>query len=146
MFAEDEALQQDISSAIENLQLPELTDNPQDSDRTIELPSTPAMHSDPKTESSDKKTEAVIYPTAPSKTSAPTQNVGSLAIDDLDSADKAYVMSIYNRFTASEVSTVSGMLSGGLTVEEKRAIKKIVYAKVSDAEINKLYEIARKYQ
>ncbi len=71
---------------------------------------------------------------------------GSLSIDDLQPTDKEYVMSIYKRFSASEVSQVSGMLSGGITPEEKQIIKSIVYAKVSQAEVNKLFAIAKKYQ
>ena len=80
------------------------------------------------------------------KPSVPATNDGSLTIDDLENSDKAYVMSIYKRFSTSEVSQVSNMLSGGITPEEKKMIKSIVYSKVSQAEVNRLFAIAKKYR
>lgn len=59
--------------------------------------------------------------------------------------DEPLVQNVYARFSASEVSTVTGMLAGGLTREEKRYIKGLVYSRVSAAEISQLMEIYNKY-
>lgn len=102
----------------------------------------------------DKGTESEAPSEAPSNTSQPTKTEpptvstddGTLSIDDLQPSDKKYVMSIYKRFTAAEVNQVSSMLSNGITPEEKKTIKAIVYAKVSREELNTLFAIAKKYQ
>ena len=59
--------------------------------------------------------------------------------------DEPLVQNVYARFSASEVSTVTGMLAGGLTREEKRYIKSLVYSRVSAAEISQLMEIYNRY-
>lgn len=80
------------------------------------------------------------------KTPSVTTKDGTFSIDDLQPGDKEYVMNIYKRFSASEISQVSSMLSGGITPEEKQIIKGIVFAKVSQTEVNTLFTIAQKYQ
>lgn len=144
MVAEDEQLQAEIDAALEKTEVPSASESPApDANEESQKPETKPQVTAPV---DDKGRSAAAFPTAPPATPKPKKSSGGLSMDDLEGSDKAYVMSIYNRFTASEVSTVSGMLSGGLTVEEKRAIKSIVYAKVSGAEIDRLYAIARKYQ
>lgn len=55
------------------------------------------------------------------------------------------VKAVYGRFSASEISTCSSMLSGGLTKEEKRYIKNLVYSRVSSAEISEIERLYYKY-
>ena len=97
-----------------------------------------------KTEENEVPNDASAEKPEPSPSKAPSG--GSLSIDDLQPTDKEYVMSIYKRFTASEVSHCSAMLADGLTAAEKKEIKAIVYAKVSSGEVSKLLAIAKKYQ
>ncbi len=144
MVSEDEQLKAEIDAVLENMEVPAPAESPAP-DEGEEIP----QNSDaPKATApvDEKGRSAAVFPTAPPQTPKPKKSSEGLSMDDLEGSDKSYVMSIYNRFTASEISTVSGMLSGGLTVEEKRTIKSIVYAKVSGAEIDRLYAIARKYQ
>ncbi len=150
ILSEDEALKAQIEAAIKNAGTNELSEDAGTEDEPV-LEEKPAETAKPVEKEKNKdenspKEQTVEKSSTPSKTEKPKKSGGTLTMDDLQGADKAYVMSIYNRFTASEVSTVSAMLSGGITAEEKRKIKSIVYAKVSTAEINKLYAIAEKYQ
>lgn len=55
------------------------------------------------------------------------------------------VREVYGRFSASEISTCSSMLSGGLTKEEKKYIKNLVYSRVSSAEISEIERLYYKY-
>lgn len=55
------------------------------------------------------------------------------------------VREVYARFSASEISTCSSMLSGGLTKEEKKYIKNLVYSRVSSAEISEIERLYYKY-
>ncbi len=55
------------------------------------------------------------------------------------------VREVYGRFSASEISTCSNMLSGGLTKEEKKYIKNLVYSRVSSAEISEIERLYYKY-
>ncbi len=143
MVMEDEKLKAEVDAVLEGVELaPEIVPAPENSPTGQEAEPSPM----PKAPVDEKGRPANIFPTAPPKTPAPSKKDGTLTMDDLKGADKTYVMGIYKRFSASEVSTVSGMLSGGLTAEEKKAIKAIVYAKVSRSEIDKLFQIAKKYQ
>ena len=143
LVAEDEQIKAHIDAVLEDVVAPEPIESPAPSTEGEEPQNSGAPEATAPVDNQGRS--AAAFPTAPPKTPAPKQS-GGLSMDSLEGSDKSYVMSIYNRFTASEVSTVSSMLSGGLTVEEKRAIKSIVYAKVSGAEIDRLYAIARKYQ
>jgi len=67
------------------------------------------------------------------------------APDGIDPADKAYVMSIYSRYTAAEVSEVSAIMSSPYNKEKRARAKQIVFSKMSHAEYNKIMELARKY-
>lgn len=55
------------------------------------------------------------------------------------------VREVYGRFSSSEISTCSNMLSGGLTKEEKKYIKNLVYSRVSSAEISEIERLYYKY-
>ncbi len=167
LISEDESIQQHLDAVMEEIEL--TTEDPQKAPSEAETDTPPYQTSEkgktadaPKGDTKeiriptqkeptpakipekDEKRQPIVFPKAPEKT--PTPSAGGLTIDSLESADKAYVMNIYKRFTASEVTTVSGMLSGGITAEEKKQIKAIVYAKVSSAEVNELYRIANKYR
>lgn len=144
IVAEDETLKAQIEAAMENIDIGKPEETPESDAEPTAPANTAALKETPKTDA--KGRQAASLPTAPPQTPKPKKSSDGLSMDDLEGSDKSYVMNIYSRFTASEISTVSGMLSGGLTVEEKRAIKSIVYAKVSGAEIDRLYSIARKYQ
>ena len=153
MVMEDEKLKAEIDAVLEGIvpQLPaDSADAPGGEEGTPDSSSdlnTPADgHSVSVLPTANPHASARPRASAHPQSSAPAKNDGELTIDDLQGADKTYVMGIYKRFSASEVSKVSGMLSGGLTAEEKKAIKAIVYAKVSSTEINKLFQIAKKYQ
>lgn len=65
--------------------------------------------------------------------------------DGIDPADKAYVMGIYSRYSAAEVSEVSAIMSRKHTPEERARAKQIVFSKMSRAEYNRIMELARKY-
>ncbi len=134
IVAEDKELQAQIEAALE------------------QVPLSPSENTEETT--GEDKTEAPPLAESPSGAEVQPSNVptsvqtddGKLSIDDLQPSDKNYVMSIYKRFTASEVNQVTAMLTDGITPEEKQIIKSIVYAKVSQEEVNKLYTIAKKYQ
>ncbi|MBQ7036944.1 MAG: hypothetical protein IJN74_05590 [Clostridia bacterium] len=130
MVSNDAALKEDVDKAIA---------------QALETQNTPEKTPDEPEGNSPEKPQEKPQTGSENMPSVSTQD-GTLSIDDLQPSDKDYVMSIYKRFSASEVSQVSGMLSGGITPEEKQIIKGIVYAKVSKAEVNKLFAIAKKYQ
>ncbi len=132
MVAEDEELKAQIEEALHEIQVAPLPENAEKTGVTQE--------GDP-----PKGTDESA-PAANTQPSSVSTDDGKLSIDDLKPSDKDYVMSIYKRFTSSEINYVTSMLSNGLTVEEKREIKAIVYAKVSSEEVNTLYAIAKKYQ
>lgn len=63
-------------------------------------------------------------------------------IEDLTADDKAFLMGIYGRFSAAEISKMTKKLAGGLTNEEKQEIMEFLYGKLSKAEIDRLMKIA----
>ncbi len=137
---EDAALQEDVQKIIDShMPVSEnneegTTENPVQSENSLDAPSKGNAENN---EETAKKTQTPVYSKGED---------GVLSIDDLQPSDKSYVMSIYYRFSASEVNTVSQMMADGITTEEKQTIKQIVYAKVSRAEVDTLFAIARKYQ
>ncbi len=143
LISEDESIQKHLDTVLEGMKLPDdLQKEPPESQADTPEASDKGKKSEPQKEGTKENTPSAKK--EPTKTQTPSQ--GGLTMDSLDSADKAYVMNIYKRFTSSEISTVSGMLSGGITKEEKKQIKAIVYAKVSGAEVKELYRIADKYR
>lgn len=81
----------------------------------------------------------------PTSTPAPSEASGvHRLVKNLSPSDRSFVMNIYGRFSASEISSISKMMENGITPEEKKAIKSIVYAKVSSGEIQRLMEISKK--
>lgn len=59
--------------------------------------------------------------------------------------DEPLVKSVYARYSASEIASVSSMAAGGFTPEEKRQVKAIVFAKMSRAELNEIINLYYKY-
>jgi len=55
------------------------------------------------------------------------------------------VKSVYGRFSASEIASMSSMAAGGFTAEEKKKIKSIVFSRVSGSEINQIIALYNKY-
>lgn len=65
---------------------------------------------------------------------------------NISAEDKAYVMSIYSRYTAAEVGEVSSIMnSGNITPEKKKRAKAIVFSKMTSAEYKKIMQLADKY-
>ena len=59
--------------------------------------------------------------------------------------DEPLVKSVYARYSASEIATVSSMAAGGFTAEEKRRAKAIVFSKMSSSEFNQILQLYNKY-
>lgn len=59
--------------------------------------------------------------------------------------DYELVREVYSRFTMSEITEVSRLMSGGLNAESKARIKEIIYSKVSRDEVTQLLEIYNTY-
>ena len=57
--------------------------------------------------------------------------------------DEPLVQSVYSRFSASEIALAAEAMSGGLSGSEKKAVKDMIYGRVSASEIA---ELQRLYQ
>lgn len=79
------------------------------------------------------------------KNDAVDDNTPNPKLNRLSPEDRAYVMSIYARFTSGEISEVTGLMSGQMTPEKKKQIKQIVFSKISRDEYNRLCILADKY-
>lgn len=66
--------------------------------------------------------------------------------DEVTSADKVVAASmVMKKLSASDISTLQGMLSGGLSAEEKEKAKDIAYSRFTEEEIAKIKELYHKY-
>ena len=66
--------------------------------------------------------------------------------DEVTSADKVVAASmVMKKLSASDISALQGMLSGGLSAEEKEKAKDIAYARFTEEEIAKIKELYHKY-
>ena len=59
--------------------------------------------------------------------------------------DEPLVKSVYARYSASEIATVSSMAAGGFNPEEKSRAKAIVFSKMSSSEFNQILQLYNKY-
>ena len=98
---------------------------------------TPATSPKPSTSSTPKPS-----PTATPITVTQIKDVK----DEVTSADKVVAASmVMKKLSASDISTLQGMLSGGLSAEEKEKAKDIAYARFTEEEIAKIKELYHKY-
>lgn len=79
------------------------------------------------------------------KNASENSKTPNVKLNGLSPEDRAYVMSIYARFTSWEISEVTGLMSGQMNPEKKNHIKQIVFSKISREEYNRLCELADKY-
>lgn len=66
-------------------------------------------------------------------------------ISTVSNADREYVMNIYSRYSSAEVAEVLNLATGGITPQEKKRIKEIVFSKMSRAEYDEIIRLSNKY-